>query len=137
MYVGIGFSKVSEMDAYNKAIKLMEKIGVKIDSIALDKYYSSRRVVELFGKEVSVFVIPKKNISEIGIHWSRIFRRIAKDPAAFLTQYFMRNLSESGFSSDKRRFGGLIRQRREDRQEMALFSIAVWHNIYAIRVKPG
>ena len=136
MYVGIGFSKVSEMDAYRKAIKLMEKLGIKIDSITLDKYYSSRKIVEMFGKNVSMFVIPKKNISNIGVRWSKIFREIAKDPVAFLSNYFMRNLSESGFSSDKRRFGWIIRQRREDRQETALFSIAVWHNIYAIRVKP-
>ncbi len=136
MYVGIGFSKISEMDAYNKAMLLMKKIGIEIDSISLDKYYSSRKVIEFFGRNVSVFVIPKKNIAEIGIRWSNIFRRIADNPIAFLSRYFMRNLSESAFSSDKRRFGDLIRQRRGDRQEMALFSIAVWHNIYAIRVKP-
>ena len=136
LYVGIGFSKISEMDAYHKAIKLMSKIGIRIDSIALDKYYSSRKVIELFDRNVSIFVIPKKNISEIGMRWSTIFRRIAEDPIAYLSQYFMRNLSESGHSSDKRRFGGIIRQRREDRQESALFSIAVWHNVYAIRVRP-
>ena len=55
---------------------------------------------------------------------------------AYLSRYFLRNLNESGFSSDKRRFGGLIRQRRDGRQEIALFSIAVLHNFYAIRVKP-
>jgi len=155
MYAGVGFSEISEMDAYNKAIKLMEKIGVEIDSIALDKYYSSRKVIEQFGRKVSVFVMPKKNISKIGIRWSNIFRKIAADPVAFLSRYFMRNLSESGFSSDKRRFGGLIRQRKEDRQETALlldsaeskqllrgnslsqFSIALLHNLYAIRIKPN
>lgn len=136
LYVGIGFSKISEMDAYYKAIALMKKIGIEIDSISLDRYYSSRKMIELFGKKVSVFVLPKKNISEIGIRWSTIFRRIAEDPIAFLSRYFMRNLNESAFSADKKRFGGLVRQRREDRQETALFSIAVWHNIYAIRVKP-
>jgi len=137
LYVGIGFSKISEMDAYNKAMALMKKIGVNVDSISLDKYYSSRKVIEAFGKKVSLFVLPRENISNIGVRWSSIFRRIAEDPVGFLSRYFMRNLSESAYSADKRRFGGLIRQRREDRQEMALFSIAVWHNIYAIRVKPG
>ena len=124
------------MDAYHKAITLMKKNQIEIDTISLDKYYSSRKIIELFGKNVSVFVIPKKNISEIGIRWSVIFRRIAENPIAFLSRYFLRNLSESGFSSDKQRFGGLIRQKREDRQENALFSIAVWHNLYAIRVGP-
>ena len=137
MYVGVGFSRVSEMDAYSKAIGLLKRMNVKVDSISLDKYYSSRKVIELFGNTVSVFVIPKRNISKIGICWSRIFRRIAEDPIAFLSRYFMRNLSESAFSSDKRRFGDLIRQKREDRQETALFSIAVLHNFYAVRVRPG
>ena len=137
LYVGIGFSNISEMGAYNKAMALMKKISVDVDSISLDKYYSSRKVIEAFGKKVSLFVLPRENLSNIGVRWSSIFRRIAEDPFGFLSRYFMRNLSESAYSADKRRFGGLIRQRREDRQEMALFSIAVWHNIYAIRVKPG
>ncbi len=137
LYVGVGFSKISEMDAFKKAMGFMKKMGVEIDSISLDKYYSSRKIVEGFGKKVSLFILPKENISHIGMRWSSIFRRIAEDPVGFLSRYFMRNLNESAYSADKRRFGGLIRQRREDRQEMALFSIAVWHNIYAIRVKPS
>jgi transposase len=134
LYVGIGFSKISEMDAYNKAIEMMKKLGIEVDSISLDKYYSSRKVIEMFGKNVSIFVIPKKNISEIGIRWANVFKRIANDPIGFLSRYFLRNLSESAYSADKRRFGCLIRQKRDDRQESALFSIAVWHNVYAIRV---
>lgn len=137
MYVAFGFSKVSEKDAFDKAMKMLRHNDIEINSISLDRYYSSRKVLELFGRKVSVFVIPKKNISKIGIKWSNIFRRIAEDPIAYLSRYFLRNLNESGFSSDKRRFGDLIRQRREDRQETALFSIAVLHNVYAIRVKQG
>lgn len=133
MYVAYGFSRVSEMNAFKKAMKAT---GTKIDSLSLDKYYSSRKVVEMFDRDVSLFLIPKKNIANIGFVWARIFRRIMKDPVAYLSRYFMRNLNESAFSSDKRRFGSLIRQRREDRQEMALFSIAVLHNLYAIRVMP-
>ncbi|MDH7507362.1 MAG: ISNCY family transposase, partial [Candidatus Thermoplasmatota archaeon] len=36
-----------------------------------------------------------------------------------------------------RRFGGLIRQKREDRREMALFSIAFLHNIFTVRMRPS
>jgi len=108
LYVGVGFSKISEMDAYKKAIKLMKKMGVEIDSISLDKYYSSRKVIEAFGKKVSLFILPKENISRIGTKWSSIFRRIAEDPISFLSRYFMRNLSESAYSADKRRFGSVI-----------------------------
>jgi transposase len=136
MYVGIGFSTVSEMDGYRKAIALMKANGIVISSISLDKYYSSRKVIEQFGKSVSIFVIPKKNIANFGARWVEIFKRIADDPVAFLKRYFLRNLSEAGFSSDKRRFGSVIRQVREERRENALFSIAVLHNLWAIRVNP-
>ncbi|MFQ5816009.1 MAG: ISNCY family transposase [Candidatus Hydrothermarchaeaceae archaeon] len=137
MYVGFGYSKKSEMEAFNKAMQMVEKHGIAIDSIALDKYYSSRKALKMFDKEVAVYVIPKKNISKLGSQWVRIIRRIAENPTKFLKRYFMRNLSESGFSADKRRFGWRIRQRREDRQEMAMLSIALLHNIFTIRVKPG
>jgi transposase len=36
---------------------------VKIDSIALDRYYSSRGVLRIFGTKISVYAIPKKNIN--------------------------------------------------------------------------
>lgn len=136
MYVGIGFSTRSEMDAYRKAIALMQRNGIEMSSISLDKYYSSRKVIEQFDKKVSIFVIPKKNIANFGFRWVEIFKRIAENPIAFLKRYFLRNLSEAGFSSDKRRFGSVIRQVREERRENALFSIAVLHNLWAIRVQP-
>jgi transposase len=137
MYVGFGYSKKSEMEAFDKAMQMVEKFGINIDSISLDKYYSSRKVLKLFNRKVAVYVIPKKNISKLGFEWVRIIRRIAESPVEFLRRYFMRNLSEAGFSADKRRFGWMIRQKRGDRQEMAMFSIALFHNIFTIRVKPG
>jgi transposase len=80
-------------------------------------------------------LIPKKNIAKIGA-WTEILTRMMASPVAFLSEYFRRNISESGFSSDKGRFGRVIRQRRPDRQETALFSNAFLHNLYAIRVNP-
>ena len=59
-------------------------------------------------------------------------KRILTNPYEYL-KYFLRNLSESAFSADKRRFGWKIRQRREDRREMALFAIGVLHNIFSVR----
>ena len=64
----------------------------------------------------------------------RVIERIVEAPHKFLKRYFKRNLSGSGFSADKRRFGWLIRQKREDRREMALFAIGLLHNLFAIRV---
>jgi len=135
MYVGFGYSDRSEKDAFNKAMKMLKEMGVKMNSISLDKYYSTRKTLKMFGKETAVYVIPKKNLSRIGFDWLRVIERIIEAPYKFLKRYFKRNLSESGFSADKRRFGWLIRQKREDRREMALFAIGLWHNIFAIRVR--
>ena len=135
MYVGFGYSSRSEKDAFNKAMKMLKEIGVKINSISLDRYYSTRKTLKVFGKETAVYVIPKKNLARIGFDWLRVIERIIEAPYKFLKRYFKRNLSESGFSADKRRFGWLIRQKREDRREMALFAIGLWHNIFAIRVR--
>lgn len=133
MYVGVGYSTKSEMDAFNKAMKMVKDFGISTDSIALDKYYSSRKILKLFGKKTFVYLIPKKNISKIG-RWAKIIKRIIEDPVQYLRDYFQRNLSEAAFSADKRRFGWVIRQKREDRQEMAMFSIALLHNIFMVRI---
>ena len=137
MYVGMGYSAVSEMQAFHQAREMAERIGVSITKIRLDKYYSSRKVLELFGPGVEVVVIPKKDDARIGLLWSRVYRRIMESPVGYLRDYYKRNLSEGGFSSDKIRFGGMIRQKREDRQETALFSIGLLHNLFFVRVYPG
>jgi len=136
-YVAVGYSNSSEMEAFHKAMAMLADLGIPVDSMALDKYYSSRAVIKLFGEETALYLIPKKNIARVGLEWSRVLRRILEDPYLYLKGYFLRNLSESGFSADKRRFGGLVRQKREDRREMALFSIAFLHNIFTVRIRPG
>ena len=136
-YVAVGYSNISEMEAFHKAMTMLRELGISVDSLSLDKYYSSRAVIKLFGEETALYLIPKKNIARVGLEWSRVLRRVLEDPYLFLKGYFLRNLSESGFSADKRRFGGLVRQKREDRREMALFSIAFLHNIFTVRIRPG
>jgi transposase len=137
MYVAFGYSSISEMDAFKHAVHMLKKIGLKISSFTLDKYYSSRKVLKLFKEEISLWVIPKSNLTNFGPEWIRIITRFFKDPVNFLRQYFKRELSESENSADKRRFGWVLRQKREDRKESALFSIAVLHNIFTIRVPTG
>ncbi len=134
MYVGLGYSSRSEKDAFEKAMKMLKSMGVKINSISLDRYYSTRKVLRMFDAETAIYVIPRKNLSKIGFDWLRVIERIVESPYRFLKRYFKRNLSESGFSADKRRFGWLIRQKREDRREMALFAVGLWHNIFAVKV---
>ncbi|MEM4724511.1 MAG: ISNCY family transposase [Candidatus Hadarchaeum sp.] len=136
MYVGYGYSNRSEMEAFHRAMGVVKGLGIQIDSISLDRYYSSRKVLKQFEKETAVYVIPRKNLSRLGFEWAGVVRRIAGDPFMYLKRYFMRNLSEAGYSADKRRFGWTIRQRREDRREMAMFSIALLHNVFATRVAP-
>lgn len=137
MYVGIGYSAISEMQAFHQAKEMVDRLGITINKIRLDKYFSSKKILKLFGHHVDVVVIPKRNIARIGLLWSKIFRKIKESPVGYLKDYYQRNLSEGGYSSDKGRFGGMIRQKREDRQETALFSIGLLHNLFFVRVRPG
>jgi len=137
LYVACGYSNTSEMEAFHKAMGMLRQSGMPIDSMALDKYYSVRKVIELFGEETTLYLLPRKNIARVSVEWSRILRRAVEDPYLFLKGYYLRNLSESGFSADKRRFGGLIRQKREDRRETAMFSTTFLHNLFIARVRPG
>ena len=135
MYVGCGTSRLSEWDAFSKAVAMLRHIGTAVRSVRLDKYFSTRSVIKLFGRTVSMFLIPRKNIAKVGA-WADILTRAMASPVGFLSEYFRRNVCESGFSSDKGRFGRVIKQRRTDRQETALFSNAFLHNLYAIRINP-
>jgi transposase len=135
MYVACGTSRLSEWDAFSKAVTMLKHIGATVKSIRLDKYFSTRRVIRMFDRTVSLFLVPKKNIVKIGA-WAPILMRMAASPIDFLSEYFHRNLCESGFSADKGRFGRSIKQKRTDRQETALFSNAFLHNLYAIRINP-
>ena len=134
MYVGCGLSAVSEMEAFREALAMLRQIDPTIHSLRLDKYYSSRKVITLFDRTTALYLIPKKNIQKVSA-WADILDKIAT-PINFLTQYYCRNLSESGFSADKRRFGGLIRQKRSDRQKTVLLTNALLHNIFTIRINP-
>ena len=135
MYVGCGVSRHLEWDAFSKAVGMLGRVGAAVKSIRLDKYFSTRKVIKMFDRNVSLYLIPKKNIARIGA-WADILMRMKASPFVFLSEYFRRNLCESGFSSDKGRFGRVIKQKRVDRQEMALFSNAFLHNLYAIRINP-
>jgi transposase len=61
MYVGCGVSRVSEMDAFIRAVSMLRRIGAAVKSLCLDKYFSCRSVIKMFDRSVSLFLIPKKN----------------------------------------------------------------------------
>jgi transposase len=112
---------------------MLRYVGVVVRFMRFDKYFSTRAVIKMFDRSVSLFLIPKRNIARIGV-WADILGRMMVSPVDFLSEYFHRDVCESGFSADKGRFGRTIRQKREDRQQTALFSNVFFHNLYAIRI---
>lgn len=130
MYIGYASSVKSEKDAYNKALRMIEKMGIEIRSVRLDKYYSGQSILDDFGGNTRIFIIPKKNSRIRGPKgWRDIIRRFMEDPMNYLKEYFRRNNSEAGFSSDKRTTGWRIFQRRDDRVETSIFCKGLWHNL--------
>ena len=81
-------------------------------------------------KTSMIFLIPKRNSRIRGRrNWREIIRRFMDDPIGYLREYFRRNASESGFSSDKKTTGGLIYRRRIDRKETSGFCKGLIHNL--------
>jgi len=130
MYVGYAVSVKSERDAYHKALEMIGKMRIDLKSIRLDKYYSGQSILNDFNENTMIFLIPKRNSRIRGRrNWREIIRRFMDDPMSYLREYFRRNASESGFSSDKRTTGGLIYQRRKDRKETSGFCKGLIHNL--------
>jgi transposase len=133
MYVGYGASLKSEKDAFGKALEVMRECGVEARSIRLDQYYSGQSTAGLFGKDASLYVIPKSNATIRGSYvWKDMLRDFMMYPFLFLKEYFRREHSESGFSADKRCDGWKIWQRRDDRIETATMCKGIWHNLLRI-----
>jgi len=133
MYIGYGTSYKSEKEAFAKAMKMAEHAGMA--SIRLDRYYAVQTYVkfieDLFGKDVLIYIIPKKNATVKGpLKWKKILHDFVNDTTGYLGEYYKRNQSESGFSEDKRRFGWKIPQRREDRVDTSNFCTTLWHNMF-------
>jgi len=133
IYIAYGISYKSEKEAYNKAIEMLKKTNIKLNSIRLDKYYSGQTLVKnlnfLF-KGIKCYLIPKINATIKGSQqWKQMLRTFCETPMLYFKEYYKRNQSESGFSEDKRRFGWRIPQKIESRANMSYFSIFTWHNL--------
>ena len=130
LYIALGSSMKSEKGAYDRAMNLLSSIGVEMDSIRLDRYYSSPSYMDKLGN-TKVFVIPKKNATLNGSQkWKNTMRDFVENTMPYLEQYHQRSNSESGFAADKRMLGWNIAQRRDDRIDSALFCTGVWHNLF-------
>ena len=130
MYVGYAVSMKSEKDAYRKALEMVAELRIELQSVRLDKYYSGQSILDDFGENTRIFTIPKKNSRIRGRRgWRNIIRRFMEDPITYLREYFRRNNSEAGFSSDKRFLGGIMTRRRADRIETSGFCKGLIHNL--------
>jgi transposase len=134
MYIGYGTSLKSEKEAFEKGLQIAKEIGIDVESIRLDKYYSAEAYVEICRKylgNVKIFILPKKNIATLGVgDWCRMIYRFTDDTERFLEEYFQRNQSESGFSEDKKRTGWRFAQKKEERIETAYGLTTLWHNLF-------
>ena len=60
MYVAYGSSMKSERDAYDRALEMLGSTGITLNSLRLDRYYSSPSYVDAL-KGTKVYLMPKKN----------------------------------------------------------------------------
>ena len=130
MYVGYAISLRSEKDAYHKALDVIAEMHIGLQPVRLDKYNSGQSILDDFGENTKIFVIHRKNSRIRGRKgWRDIIRRFMEDPISYLREYFKRNNSEAGFSSDKRFLGGIMTRRRADRIETSGFCKGLIHNL--------
>lgn len=134
MYIGYGCSFKSEKEAYKDAINMIDQSKIQIKSIRLDKYFSNQKDVKELNehfRNLKCYFIPKSDATIKGSQaWKQMLKLFIADTRNFLTEYFKRNQSESGFSEDKKRIGWKLGQKRYDRIYTANILTYVWHNLY-------
>ncbi len=129
MYICYGTSMKSEKQAYNKALEMLGQINIIIKSIRLDRYYSHQLTVDRF-INAEVYLIPKKNATLRGSQkWKQTMKEFVENTFKYLWEYYRRENSETAFSTDKRRTGWIIQQRKENRIQTAITCNNLWHNL--------
>lgn len=133
MYVGYGTGMRSEMEAFNSAREMMKRIGIEVNSVRLDRYYTFQSIIQRFGSKTKFYIIPKKSTTISGnSRWHEIWWSFMRNSMAFLKEYYRRESSESSFAADKKSNGWQVWQRREDRVATAVMCKGVWHNLLLI-----
>lgn len=136
MYVCFGTSFKSEQKAYDKAIQMSLSLGINFQDIRLDRYYSKQVVVKDLSSKfegIKFYLIPKSNATIKGCkNWHLMLTEFTKNVQEYLSKYYLRNNSESGFSEDKRRFGWKISQKKPERVNISVFTKMIWHNLFWI-----
>lgn len=129
LYVAFGTSLRSERAAYEAALAWLRAQGIEVESIRLDRLYSSVTEAERF-RGSRLFILPKKNVKiHLQHEWLMALREFVERPLSYLEEYYRREHSEAGFSADKRMLGWRIAQRRGDRIETADRCQSTWHNL--------
>ena len=130
MYVGYGSGMRSEKEAFNNAKRMMDGLGIKIDTARLDMYYTNQSITEEFDDDTKIFILPKSNtIINGNSKWHEIWRSIMHDTMPYLQEYYKRESSESGFAADKKSNGWKVWQKRDDRISTSVMCKGVWHNL--------
>jgi transposase len=83
MYIGYAVSMKSERDAYMKALEMIAKLRIELESIRLDRYYSGQSILDDFSENTRIFIMPKKNFRIRGCNRRSRFvqnRRCKIDP---------------------------------------------------------
>ena len=102
MYVAFGSSMKSERGAYEKAIGMLRSTAITLDSLRLDRYFSSPSYVDAL-KGTKMYLMPKKNSTLNGsFEWKSMIKDFHSDTVPYLEQYHQRSNSESGFAADKK-----------------------------------
>ena len=100
LYIAFGSLMNSEREVYDSAMDLLSTLGLEMDSIRLDRYYSSPSYMDKLG-DTKVFVIPKKNATLNGSQkWKDTMRDFVENTMLFLEEYHQRSNSGSGFAAD-------------------------------------
>jgi transposase len=129
LYIAYGTSLKSEKQAYDAAMRMLAKRDVNLNSVRLDKYYSASAFVSQFGL-ARVFVIPKSNATIRGsMKWKHTLADFIHNTDEYLHEYYKRQNIESSHSADKRWLGWNVSQRLDERINLAVGSISVWHNL--------
>lgn len=129
LYVAFGTSCRSERAAYATTMEWVKAQGITLESIRLDRLYSSVTEAERF-RGVRFYFIPRKDVKiHVQHEWLVSLREFVEHPVTYLEQYYRREHSEAGFSADKRMLGWRIAQRRSDRIATADRCHATWHNL--------
>ena len=129
LYLAYGSSMKSERVAFDRAVAMLSHMGVELDSMRLDRYYSAPTYVDRFGGRV--YIMPKRNATLKGSQkWKDTMKEFVTNTMGYLEQYHLRSNPEAGFAADKKMLGWGVAQRREDRIYSALFCVGLWHNLF-------